>query len=160
MQFVPYSHTNGAGVMQMLTDHFDFTPQLDSGDNNQENIDCFKVDYEDGEGRGICYVLKAEDDSIAGLLEASKYDFPNGAACWYISSLFVRNDDHADQRALSMVDGFFGSIHDSNELCANVHPGAAHVIAFWLRNGFTPNPERSVFSNVFNERLTAYWKKR
>lgn len=161
MQFLPYSHKNATGVMQMLTDHIDYTPETDSEENMQSNIDYFQEAYVKERGHGICYVLKTdEDDFVTGFLSTTKHDFSNGNACWYITTLFVRRDEYADLNALSMVDGFFGSLHESNELCANVHPAATQAIAFWTKNGFSASPEKSVFSNAADERLTAYWKTR
>lgn len=161
MQIIPYSSKNAMDVIQMLSNHFDYTPETDSAENKQANIDYFQEVYIDEGSHGICYVLKADKhNSIFGFLNATKHSFLNEAVCWYITSLFVYQDEHADDNALAMVDGFFRSIHDSNELCANVHPAAAQAIAFWTKIGFVANPERSVFSNAFNERLTAYWKTR
>lgn len=161
MQFLPYSHKNAVAVMKMLADHFDYTPETDSEENMQSNIDYFKEVYVEEGGHGICYVLKAnDDDSVIGFLSATKHDIPNGAACWYITSLFVQSNEHANENALYMVDAFFDSIHDSNEICANVHPAATQVISFWMKNGFVANPDRSIFSNTSDERLTAYWKTR
>lgn len=161
MQFIPYSNRNAAGVMLMLANHFDYTPETDSKENMAVNIDYFKEAYVDEGSHGICYVLIAdEDDSVIGFLSASKHDCPSESACWYITSLFVHQDQDADANALSMVESFFTCLHESNELCANVHPAATKAIAFWTKNGFTANPEKSVFSNVFDERLSAYWKAR
>lgn len=159
MRFIPYNTNDADKVLKMLARHFDYTPELASADNNQSNIDYFREAYcEDGYS-GVCYVLKEDDESVLGILEAAKYVGNKGGSCWYITSLFVLAGEEADTRAKHMIDLFCKSLHESKEICANVHPGAEKAAHFWTSIGFYPMPERSIFSNSENQRLIAYGKE-
>lgn len=159
MRFIPYNTNDADRVLEMLSRHFDYTPELASADNNLSNIDYFREAYCDTGYSGICYVLKADDESVLGFLEATKHKGNNGSVCWYITSLFVLADEEADVRACRMIGLFCKSLHDADEICANVHPAVEEVVRFWLSIGFCPNPERSIFTNSEDQRLIAYWKK-
>ena len=158
MKFKPYDPSNAEGVLQMLSNHVDYTPETDAK-NSEENIDYFNEVYIEERMSGIDFVLV--DDSKSrhlGFLSAEKRRFENGTLCWYITSLFIAKDENADANAIKMVESFMASIHDAKELCINVHPSCQNISAFWREHGFAPNPERSVFVNANEQVLVAYWK--
>lgn len=159
MRFIPYNTNDAEKVLKMLARHFDYTPELTSADNSLSNIDYFREVYGETGYSGICYVLLEDDESVSGMLEATQYNGNKGDVCWYITSLFVRVNEEMDTKARYMVDSFCKSLHDINDICANVHPSDEKAARFWINNGFSPNPERSMFSNSENQRLVAYWKR-
>lgn len=158
MRFIPYNTNDAEKVLEMLAQHFDYTPELASADNNSLNIDYFREVYCEAGYSGICYVLLEDDESISGLLEATQHRGNEGRLCWYITSLFVRMNEDADSKACYMIDSFCEILHDADEICANAHPSVERAVRFWTSVGFTPNPEKSIFSNSENQRLAAYWK--
>lgn len=91
-------------------------------------------------------------------MEVEKRHFKGNDVCWFIKSLFVANDQDADNNAQYMIIQFFDYMQDADDLCANVHPLASDAIAFWERNGFSANLGRSIFSNSDEQVLTAYCK--
>lgn len=161
MQFAPYYQGDAAHAMKMLVDHIDFTPESVLSDNNHNNADYFKEAYVDEKRYDSCYVLKADDGTaVKGFMEVEKRCFKGDNECWYIKSLFIANDHDVDDNAIYMVGQFFSLMQDTDTLCANVHPQATNAIAFWLGNGFAPDPDRSIFSNADEQVLTAYCKKK
>lgn len=159
MRFIPYNTNDADKVLEMLARHFDYTPELASADNKVSNIDYFRELYCNEGYSGISYVLNADDESIIGFLEATERKCKKGKLCWYITALFVLEGKEADYFAQYMVDQFCDSLHDADEICANVQPSVGEAVRFWLSIGFYPNPERSIFTNSEGQRLFAYWKK-
>jgi len=160
MQFLPYSPDDSDRIESMLDNHIDFAPEVYSSAAKNEDTDYFRAAYADSCCCGINYVLKSDhDDLIAGFMEAKKKNTQNRVACWYITALFVANNDKAEENALAMVTAFQSSLCDSNEICINVNPKAKDIARFWSTHGFAPNPDRSIFSNADEQTLVAYWKR-
>ena len=44
MKFMPYSPRNSEAVLCMLQHHVDYTPEFDSEENNQANIEFWQAD--------------------------------------------------------------------------------------------------------------------
>lgn len=158
MRFVPYNVKDADKVLEMMSRHFDYTPELASADNETSNVDYFREVYCFEGYSGISYVLSADNEFIIGFLEATMRKCERGKLCWYITSLFVLECKQADYYAQCMVDEFCNSLHEADEICANVHPSVGKAVRFWLGIGFRPNPERAIFINSEGQRLVAYWK--
>lgn len=159
MRFVPYNVKDADKVLEMMSWHFDYTPELASAENKASNIEYFKEVYCNEGYPEICYVLNTDDKSVIGFLEATKQRCEKGKLCWYITSLFTLEDKESDYYAHYMVGEFCNILHDADEICANVHPSVGKAARFWLSIGFCSNPERAIFTNAEGQRLVAYWKK-
>lgn len=159
MRFVPYTVKDADKVLEMMSRHFDYTPELASAENKASNIEYFKEVYCSEGYSEICYILNADDKSVLGFLEATKQRYKKGKQCWYITSLFALDCKESDDYAHYMVNEFCSILHDADEICANVHPSVGKAVRFWLGIGFRPNPERAVYINSEGQRLVACWKK-
>lgn len=161
MLFSPYNPNDAKLLSDMLTNHIDYAPDENPKRKKDKMADAFIEDYVDELNSGIHYVIKSDDgNAILGLLGAEKRNFKSGKECWYITSLFLLNNDNADKNALEMVHAFWASVHDTDELCVCVHPADTAIVDFWAKNGFAPNSDRTVFSNAEGDTLIAYWKER
>ena len=72
MQFVPYSISDAPNLLNMMSHHFDFTPELDTIENSAANHDYIKKIYYDPSSDSMIYVLKS-DSSIVGYISANIY---------------------------------------------------------------------------------------
>ena len=106
----------------------------------------------------LCYLLKEEKGNVLGILTAKQYTIRCASPCWYISTLWVKEDGCSDKIAKYMVENFTRLLGEKAEICANVMPGAEKAKIFWIKNGFTLSPARSIFTNVNEQRLMAYSK--
>ena len=118
----------------MLQHHVDYTPEFDSEENNQANIEFWQDVMADKDAIDLCYLLKEEKGNVLGILTAKQYTIRCASPCWYISALWVKEDVRSDKIAKYMVE------------------------MFWMKNGFTLSPTRSIFTNVNEQRLMAYSK--
>lgn len=159
INFTPYSGNDANGVLVMLSNHVDYTPELEPPENNPANIDYFKEVYLNEGSWGNSYVLKEQGtDHVLSFLEAKPH--VSGNECiWYITSLFVEAGKNSDEYAKCMVDQFCRVHSDSDEVCANVHPDMIETAMFWESIGFKRDPLRTLFSNVDNRLLMAYSRK-
>ena len=106
----------------------------------------------------LCYLLKEEKGNVLGILTAKQYTIRCASPCWYISALWVKEDVRSDKIAKYMVESFTHLLGEKTEICANVMPGVEKATMFWMKNGFTLSPARSIFTNVNEQRLMAYSK--
>lgn len=159
MQFIPYNQKYETNLQEMLHSYVDYTPELCDTENNEANIDFVSDFSSSGVYGDFCYILK-EDDSpfVLGLIKVNPPTNRGSTFCWYVTALFVRSGCDADSNASYMIQQFCDMIHESGELCANVHPAGTKAIAFWEQNNFNASLERSIFSNCDGQRLMAYCK--
>ena len=57
MKFMPYSPRNSEAVLCMLQHHVDYTPEFDSEENNQANIEFWQDVMADKDAIDLCYLL-------------------------------------------------------------------------------------------------------
>lgn len=158
MKFMPYSPRDSEAVLCMLQHHVDYTPEFDSEENNRANTEFWQDVMADKDAIDLCYLLKEEKGNVLGILTAKQYTIRCASPCWYISALWVKEDVRSDKIAKYMVESFTHLLGEKTEICANVMPGVEKATMFWMKNGFTLSPARSIFTNVNEQRLMAYSK--
>ena len=114
----------------MLQHHVDYTPEFDSEENNRANIEFWQDVMADKDAIYLCYLLKYEKGDVLGIQIAKQYT----------------------------IESFTHLLGEKTEVCANVMPGVEKAKMFWMKNGFTLSPTRSIFTNVNEQRLMAYSK--
>lgn len=158
MHIEPYSPADADGIRSMLADHVDYAPEQVTKDASEDDLAFFEDAFVHENDGLIAYTLKDEGIVIGFMTLSRQFLSPEDGA-WYITALFVRHNDQADQCALAMTELFQSLLSEPADICVAVHHAATQIIRFWNQNGFVVCPERSKFTNADGERLVVCRKK-
>lgn len=158
MHIEPYSPADADGIRSMLADHVDYAPEQVTEDASEENLAFFEDAFVHENDGLIGYTLK-DEGIVKGFMTLSRQFCNTEAGAWYITALFVRHSDQADQYALAMIERFQRHLSKSVDICVVVHHAATQIIRFWNQNGFVFCPERSKFTNADGEHLIVCKRK-
>lgn len=158
MHIEPYSPADADGIRSLLADHVDYAPEQVTKDASEDDLAFFEDAFVHENDGLIAYTLK--DEGMAkGFMTLSRQFCSTEAGAWYITALFVRHDDQADQCALAMAELFQSLLSEPADICVVVHHAATQVLRFWNQNDFVICPERSKLTNTDGERLIVCRRK-
>lgn len=158
MHIEPYSPADADGIRSMLADHVDYAPEQVTEDASEDDLAFFEDAFVHDNDGLIAYTLK-DEGMVKGFMTLSRQFCSTEAGAWYITALFVRHDDQADQCALAMIELFQSLLSEPTDICVAVHHAATQIIRFWNQNGFVVCPERSKLTNAVGERLNVCRRK-
>lgn len=158
MQIEPYSPADADGIRSMLADHVDYAPEQVTDDASEDDLAFFEDAFVREDNGLIAYTLK-DEGSVKGFMTLSRQFCSIEAGAWYVTALFVRRDDQADQYALTMTELFQRLLAEPADICVAVHHAATQIIRFWTQNDFVVCPERSKLTNADGERLIVCRRK-
>lgn len=158
MQIEPYNPADADGIRSMLADHVDYAPEQVTDDASEDDLAFFEDAFVHENDGLIAYTLK-DEGIVKGFMTLSRQFCNIEAGAWYITALFVRRYDQADQCALAMTELFESLLSEPADICVAVHHAATQIIRFWNQNGFVVCPERSKLTNADGERLIVCRRK-
>ena len=158
MQIEPYSPADADGIRSMLADHVDYAPEQVTEGASEDDLAFFEDAFVQEDNGLIAYTLK-DEGMVKGFMTLSRQFCSTEAGAWYITALFVRHDDQADQCALAMIELFQSLLSEQMDICVAVHHAATQIIRFWNQNDFVCCPDRSKLTNADGERLVVCKKK-
>ena len=158
MQIEPYSPADADGIRSMLADHVDYAPEQVTEDASEDDLAFFEDAFVQEDNGLIAYTLK-DEGIVKGFMTLSQQFCSTEAGAWYITALFVRHNDQADQCALVMTELFQSLLSEPADICVAVHHAATQIIRFWNQNDFVFYPDRSKLTNADGERLVVCRKK-
>ena len=158
MQIEPYSPADADGIRSMLADHVDYAPEQVTEDASEDDLAFFEDAFVQEDNGLIAYTLK-DEGIVKGFMTLSRQFCSTEAGAWYITALFVRHNDQADQYVLAMTELFQSLLSEPADICVAVHHAATQIIRFWNQNDFVFCPERSKLTNADGERLVVCRKK-
>lgn len=158
MQIEPYSPADADGIRSMLADHVDYAPEQVTEDASEDDLAFFEDAFVQEDNGLIAYTLK-DEGIVKGFMTLSRQFCSTEAGVWYITALFVRHNDQADQCALVMTELFQSLLSEPADICVAVHHAATQIIRFWNQNGYEVYPERSKLTNADGEQLVVCRRK-
>lgn len=158
MQIEPYSPADADGIRSMLADHVDYAPEQVTEDASEDDLAFFEDAFVQEDNGLIAYTLK-DEGIVKGFMTLSRQFCNTEAGAWYITALFVKHNDQADQYALAMTELFQNLLSEPADICVAVHHAATQIIRFWNQNDFVFYPDRSKLTNADGERLVVCRKK-
>ncbi len=158
MHIEPYNPADADGIRSMLDDHVDYAPEQVAEDASEDDLAFFEDAFVHENDGLIAYTLK-DDGIVIGFMTLSRQFLSTEEGAWYITALFVRHDDQADQCALAMIELFQSLLSEPADICVAVHHAATQIIRFWNQNNYVLCPELSKLTNVDGERLIACRRK-
>lgn len=159
MLLTSYSSNDAACVLSMLSDHIDFAPETTIPNNSVEDAAYFQDTYLNNEHSGYAYILREPTQKVKAFAVLNKWQEHFSSSCWYITALFVENNEDADQVALHMVSQIEKALLPGSRLYINVHPAAKEIVSFWSKNGYSLSIENSRYVNSDGVRLASYAKQ-
>lgn len=158
MQIEPYSPADADGIRSMLADHVDYAPEQVTEDASEDDLAFFEDAFVQEDNGLIAYTLK-DEGIVKGFMTLSRQFCNTEAGAWYITALFVRHNDQADQYALAMTELFQNLLSEPADICVAVHHAATQIIRFWNQNGYEVYPECSKLTNADGEQLVVCRRK-
>lgn len=158
MQIELYSPADADGIRSMLADHVDYAPEQVTDDASEDDLAFFEDAFVHENNGLIAYTLK-DEGIVKGFMTLSRQFFSIEAGAWYITALFVRRDDQADQCALAMTELFQRLLSEPADICVAVHHAATQIIRFWNQNDFVFCPDRTKLTNADGEQLIVCRRK-
>lgn len=109
----------------MLAEHVDCAPEQITEVASEDDLAFFEDSFVHESNGLIAYTLK-DEGIVKGSMRLSKRFGRSKTGAWYISALFVRCDDQADQCAPRMTELFPSLLSEPADICV-----ATQIIRFW-----------------------------
>ena len=159
MKFIPYTNDKSSKLLEMMKEHIDLTPELETTENKVANYDFVCEICSKKQSGELSYLLTSEDEErMFGYMSVDKRYDSRQKIYMCITALFIKQNNEVADNARAMLKHFTCLLCDTKGICVNIHPSMISAIHFWMENGFVQAPEMSNYVNAEDQRLIAYWK--